>query len=94
MEVKCPACKHNFCFSHRYADAHYCTGMRVNDKLKKSKAENLKPNTDNDESLARALQELWNNELSQNEAQRIQSAEDYRNRRRARAGDGQNCNIS
>lgn len=117
MEVKCSACKHNFCLSHRYPDDHYCTNMRPNDKLKKQNVSkemvrikflmnsnfdlqskntepNIELNTENDESLAKALQDLWNNELSEKEARRIQSQEYSRSRTRAGDGRSNGCHIS
>ncbi|KAE9553159.1 hypothetical protein FO519_003638 [Halicephalobus sp. NKZ332] len=100
VEVRCPSCKHNFCLAHRYSDGHFCTGRRPNDKLKSNaKATNEKlaetPDTTSDEYLARTLQELWNNGMTDEELARQLQAQEISRQPPIRAGGNrERCTIN
>ncbi|KAI6240053.1 AN1-type zinc finger protein 2B-like Protein [Aphelenchoides fujianensis] len=110
VPIVCGSCRRNFCIKHRHTDDHECRGLKPNPLLKPlaggQQTKQPRPNVDNDEALARMLQQKLNSsngdfdplEMDRHLAAQLQE-EEYRTTTTVGGDGGQRraggqCNVS
>ncbi|KAI6177307.1 AN1-type domain-containing protein [Aphelenchoides bicaudatus] len=72
VKITCDKCRRNFCIKHRHFDDHNCCGLKPNPELRPLTATNAKSSPSppaqriqSDEEIARALQNMLNDDSAQ-----------------------------